>query len=84
MVTSIAFIVAVVVAIAICMVGEIRRAQKIRAKYPPISDEEFMAKLPPGTSRDIAMRVRSIVAEQMGVDRERIHPDTKFTDLYLL
>ena len=49
--------------------------------YPSISDDEFMAKLPPGTDREIALKVRTIVAEQMGVDREKIHPETRFIDL---
>lgn len=64
-----------------CAIFEYRRVRKFRAKYPPISDDEFMARLPPETSRDIALRVRSIVAEQLGVDRERVYPESKFVDL---
>ena len=47
----------------------------------PISDDEFMERLPPGTDREIALRVRAIVAHQTGVKREYIHPGTKFVDL---
>ena len=73
------FVILIVLAvIALC---ELRRREQFRAKYPRISDEEFMEKLPPGTNRDIALKTREIIARQMGVERERIHPETKFTDL---
>lgn len=71
----------VIIAIVSCAIVEYRRMKRFREKYPPISDDEFMAKLPPGTSRDVALRVRDIVSIQLGVDRERIHPDSKFVDL---
>jgi len=80
MYSSIAICLFVACVVAIIIVCEFRRAIKYRAKYPPISDDEFMEKLPPGTSRDVAMRVRTIVVKQMGVDRKRIHPDSKFID----
>ena len=50
-------------------------------QIPGISDEEFMARLPRGTDREIALKVRTIVAKQTGVKREYILPDTKFVDL---
>ena len=49
--------------------------------HPPISDDEFMNRLPTGTSRDIAMRVRTIVAEQLGIERDRIYPDSTFIEM---
>lgn len=49
-----------------------------KRKWPPISDDEFMAKCSPGVSRDTALRVRKIVSEQLGVDYERVHPDQEF------
>lgn len=49
-------------------------------KYPGLSDDEFMAKLPKGTSRDTALRVRNIIADQMGVPRQHIHPETRFEE----
>lgn len=48
------------------------------ARFPPISDDEFMAKMPPGTNREIALKVRRIVAERLFIEYERIHPDSSF------
>ena len=51
------------------------------SKQPEMSDDEFMNQLPEGTSRDVAMRVRTIVSEQMGVPRDRVYPDSKFSEM---
>ncbi len=49
-------------------------------EWPAISDEEFLAKCPPGTDPEIALRVRRIVADQLYVSYERIHPEQDFID----
>ena len=49
-------------------------------RFPPISDEEFMARCAPGTRPEIALKVRRIVAEQMGVEYERIYPESSFVN----
>ena len=51
---------------------------RVNEKWPSISDDEFVAKCKPGTSRDIALRVRRIVSEQLGVDYDRVHPNQDF------
>ena len=56
-------------------------ADRYCREHPPISDDQLMARLPPGTSRDIALRVRTIVAEQSGIARERIYPDSTFIEM---
>ena len=74
-------IVAVIVVVAIlCLVDRFR----YRSPYSreAISDDEFMAKLPTGTSRDVALRVRVIISEQSGVDKELIYPDSTFIELF--
>jgi len=48
--------------------------------FPPISDDEFMAKMPAGTNREIALKVRRIVADQLFVEYERIHPECRFVE----
>lgn len=57
------------------------RACEARGNSSPMSDDEFMSSLPPGTSRGTALRVRAIVAKHTGVPPEQIHPETKFVDL---
>ena len=69
------------IGLMVVIVNDIRKHYEFLEKYPPISDDEFMEKLPAGTNRDVALRVRQIVAEQSGVDRERIYPETLFVDL---
>lgn len=71
------FILLIVFAIAI-----VRPAQQ-QATFiaiPPITDDEFMARLPPGTNRDIALKVRRIVADQFAVEYGRITPETSFVN----
>jgi hypothetical protein len=46
--------------------------------FPPISDEEFLARCTPGTNPDIALRVRRVVSEHLDVPYERIHPSARF------
>lgn len=49
-------------------------------RFPPIDDDEFIARCSPGVSRDVALRVRRIVARQLGVEYERIYPSSRFVD----
>jgi hypothetical protein len=60
-------------------------AQEIRdsfhQQFPPISDAEFLALCKPGTSPEVALKVRRIVAEYFDVEYERVHPSTNFVDL---
>jgi hypothetical protein len=49
-------------------------------KFPPISDEEFLARCSPGTSREVALKVRRIMADIFGVEYERIHPSARIMD----
>ncbi len=55
-----------------------RQQQAFNERFPPISDDEFMARCHPGANREIALKVRRIVAEQLGVDYERIYPESSF------
>ena len=48
--------------------------------YPPISDAEFLAKCAPGTNPEVALRVRKIVADNLGVCYERLHPSIRFAE----
>lgn len=49
-------------------------------QFPPISDAEFLARCTPGTSADVALKVRRIVSEMLAVEYERIYPSTRFID----
>jgi hypothetical protein len=54
-----------------------RNTAKFQERFPPISDEEFLARCPPGTDPVIALKVRSTLCDALGVDYERIYPESR-------
>lgn len=68
----------VVVGVAVMgLMFERRTTAKFREQFPPISDEEFLARCPPGTDPVIALKVRSTLCDALGVDYERIYPESR-------
>jgi len=55
-------------------------SSEISSEYPPISDDEFMAKCDPGTSRDVALGVRRVISESLGVPYESIYPEHRLVE----
>ena len=53
-----------------------RRRERFERRFPPISDAEFVARCRAGTNPEVALRVRRIVADRLGVEYDRIHPST--------
>lgn len=49
-------------------------------QWPPISEDEFIRRCSPGVDRGRALKVRRIIAEQLGVDYERVYPAQSFVD----
>ena len=49
-------------------------------KWPPISEDEFIRRCPPGVDRERALKVRRIVSEHLGVDYDRVYPEQRFVD----
>ncbi len=69
---------AIVLLILYFVVDGIGKRRRFRERWPAISDEEFLEKCPQGTSLDTAIRVRRIVAKQLGIPYEHIHPEQSF------
>ena len=46
----------------------------------PISDEEFLALCTPGVNPGVALKVRRIVADNLGVNYETLRPSTSFSE----
>jgi hypothetical protein len=69
-------VIALIVA-ALYLMARLDRA-RFERRFPPISDDEFMALCKPGTSREVALKVRRIVSQQLGVDYNRIYPSSSF------
>jgi hypothetical protein len=56
------------------------REPSFNDRFPPISDEEFLARCPPGTDPRIALGVRRIVSEQLCIEQGRIYPESRFVE----
>jgi hypothetical protein len=72
--------VALLVCVFVCIFGGRREQAAVAEQFPPISDDEFLARCTPGTSREVALKVRRIVAHHFGIEYERVHPSTRFID----
>jgi hypothetical protein len=66
-----------VLIVVLCLLLERRRRVAFQERFPPISDDEFVSLCPPGTSREIALKVRRIMASQLDVEYERIYPSSR-------
>ena len=55
--------------------------QEYARTHPPISDEEFLKLCSSDVRPEMALKVREIIADAYGVDREEIYPDTRLIDL---
>ena len=80
---SIALPVFLVVAYILVSLGVREQRQRQAAfekQFPPISDTEFMSLCPPGTKPTIALKVRRIFADQLGVEYERIYPSSRIVE----
>lgn len=56
------------------------RQRAFNRKFPPITEVEFLAACSPGTDPAIALRVRRIVSDQLGVEYARLHPAMRLVE----
>ena len=82
---KIAMIIFVLVLVVVCILmidglHHKRRVAKFNERFPPIDDHEFLRRCGPGAKRDVALRVRRIVSEQLGIECERIYPEQSLVD----
>jgi len=56
------------------------QAARFNERFPPISDAGFLARCSAGTNPQVALRVRRIVAHNLGVNYRQIYPSTNFTE----
>ena len=68
--------------IAIVVLNLLARRDRVnfKEKFPPISDDEFMARCSPGTRPEVALKVRRIVADHLAVKYEQIYPSMRFIE----
>ena len=70
----------VLVLVVLAVIARRRTRQSFADRYPPISDAEFLARCRPGTDPEVALRVRRIIADRLGVDYERVYPSMSFVE----
>ena len=75
-----AWLIVLFLIIAVGLLCDATARRRFASRFPPISDDEFVALCGPGTNRDVALRVRRIVADQLGVEYDRIHPSCSFVN----
>ena len=54
--------------------------KRFEERFPPIDDDEFMRRCGPGTNREIALRVRRIISECMGIGYYHVYPEHRFVE----
>ena len=69
-----------VVVVLACVRAMKRDRDAFNRRFPPLSDAEFLARCTPGTSPQVALKVRRIVAESRGLPYERIYPAARFVE----
>jgi hypothetical protein len=69
-----------VIVVIVCLISERRKRKSFEERFPPISDAEFLASCPSGTSPQIALRVRRLISDSLGVDYERIYPSSRLVE----
>ena len=71
---------AVFAAVLVCAaVAKLDRAA-FEERFPPITDAEFLARCPPGTNPEVALKVRRMVADYFAIEYERVHPSARFIE----
>ena len=73
MVATIILLFAVIFAMVFAL--EMKKAADFNERFPPIDDDEFIRRCRPGVNRGIALRVRRIISEQLGIQYERVYPE---------
>jgi hypothetical protein len=68
-----------VVATFVILCGQAKQ-RDFEERFPPITDAEFVAKCSPGVRPEVALRVRRIISDILGVEYDRIHPSTRFNE----
>ncbi len=67
----------------ICSLGwylDSRQRAEFRKKFPPLTDDEFVERCGPNTDRQMALKVRNIVATQLNIPSAEIYPEHRFID----
>lgn len=60
--------------------SESQHTVSFEKEWPAISDDEFVNRCGPGTDRDKALKVRQIVATQLGLPYDHIYPEQNFVE----
>ncbi len=77
---ALAIILGCLASLGVWMLAIVRRRPNWNQLRPPISDDEFVSRCSSGVSRATALRVRRVVAEQLGVPYSQVYPEQHFVN----
>ena len=82
MATTLAILlIAVIVSSFVLMsIWDFRPDKNFYKQWPAIDDEEFLRRCPAGTRREVALRARKIISQQLGIPYEHIYPEQDFVN----
>jgi hypothetical protein len=63
-----------------CFMAAKKHREAFEERFPPISDAEFVARCTAGTNPKVALKVRRIVADYLGVEYDRVYPSSRFVE----
>jgi hypothetical protein len=69
-----------IIVLIVCLISARRRRKAFEERFLPISDAEFVARCARGTSPTVALKVRRLISDSLGVDHERIYPSTRLVE----
>ena len=70
----------ILIVFAIMIICGMKQHDAFKKQFPAISDAEFLARCNPEITPQVALRVRRIVADNLGVEYDRIYPSTRFAE----
>jgi hypothetical protein len=66
--------------LCVCFIIAKRLREAFEERFPPISDAEFLSRCTPGTNPKVALKVRRIVADSLGIEYGRVYPSSRFVE----
>ncbi len=80
MLTPILLVLAISYLLWVCYALDRARWREFKKQFPPITDEEFLARCRPGVNAEVALKVRRIFARNLDVEYERRYPSSRIAE----
>lgn len=72
----------ILIVIVYCALRDVRRSRAAYvARFPPLTNAEFLAGISPGVRPDVALKVRQVLSDVYGVEPATIHPQATLIEI---